>query len=265
MTRVRRAPTLAARSRLLIHRRRTARTVASAWQLAPLQAPASRRTVASCWFTIRFWQWRKLTTPTALTRRRRRAPSFARPSTSSVIILLSCWWFISVWILVLVCSGRPFNRQIPTYWIMNIDWLLSDLWSYFDAYSIVTKTCVSMFRLLIISLQLIESNGSLTRIIRLCCMKCEYWMFRTQSAEEVKEMTSADISAEEAQRLATWSTLATHMTPSIQRVVEFAKRVPGKWMHLGSTQSNTNNESNQFDGISLRFRGTITGRSADSG
>lgn len=28
-------------------------------------------------------------------------------------------------------------------------------------------------------------------------------------------------------RIATWSALATHMTPSIQRVVEFAKRVPG--------------------------------------
>ncbi|KZS08808.1 putative Ecdysone-induced protein 78C [Daphnia magna] len=33
--------------------------------------------------------------------------------------------------------------------------------------------------------------------------------------------------ADEARRIATWSALATHMTPSIQRVVEFAKRVPG--------------------------------------
>jgi hypothetical protein len=34
--------------------------------------------------------------------------------------------------------------------------------------------------------------------------------------------------ADETRRIATWSALATHMTPSIQRVVEFAKRVPGK-------------------------------------
>lgn len=33
----------------------------------------------------------------------------------------------------------------------------------------------------------------------------------------------------DARRIATWSALATHMTPSIQRVVEFAKRVPGKF------------------------------------
>lgn len=40
-------------------------------------------------------------------------------------------------------------------------------------------------------------------------------------------MKESSCSAEEAQRIATWSALATHMTPSIQRVVEFAKRVPG--------------------------------------
>ena len=45
-------------------------------------------------------------------------------------------------------------------------------------------------------------------------------------------MTSADVSVEEAQRLATWSTLATHITPSIQHVVEFAKRVPGKFIFI---------------------------------
>ena len=38
--------------------------------------------------------------------------------------------------------------------------------------------------------------------------------------------------ADEARRIATWSALATHMTPSIQRVVEFAKRVPGINIHL---------------------------------
>lgn len=37
-----------------------------------------------------------------------------------------------------------------------------------------------------------------------------------------------DGNVDDARRIATWSALATHMTPSIQRVVEFAKRVPGK-------------------------------------
>ena len=50
-----------------------------------------------------------------------------------------------------------------------------------------------------------------------------------QTAEEVEEMASANIGADDARRLATWSALAAHMTPSIQRVVEFAKRVPGKY------------------------------------
>lgn len=36
--------------------------------------------------------------------------------------------------------------------------------------------------------------------------------------------------ADDARRIATWSALATHMTPSIQRVVEFAKRVPGTYL-----------------------------------
>ncbi len=34
-------------------------------------------------------------------------------------------------------------------------------------------------------------------------------------------------SSDEARRIATWSAFASNMTPSIQRVVEFAKRVPG--------------------------------------
>ena len=46
--------------------------------------------------------------------------------------------------------------------------------------------------------------------------------FFTQPAVDGKK----DIS-EEQLRLATWSALASHVTPSIQRVVEFAKRVPG--------------------------------------
>ena len=36
-------------------------------------------------------------------------------------------------------------------------------------------------------------------------------------------------SNDETRRIATWSAFATHMTPSIQRVVEFAKRVPGSY------------------------------------
>lgn len=40
---------------------------------------------------------------------------------------------------------------------------------------------------------------------------------------------------DDARRIATWSALATHMTPSIQRVVEFAKRVPGTKLDLWST------------------------------
>ena len=36
---------------------------------------------------------------------------------------------------------------------------------------------------------------------------------------------------DETRRISTWSALATHMTPSIQRVVEFAKRVPGTKLH----------------------------------
>lgn len=39
--------------------------------------------------------------------------------------------------------------------------------------------------------------------------------------------SSASGVTDEERRIATWSALATHMTPSIQRVVEFAKRVPG--------------------------------------
>jgi hypothetical protein len=43
-----------------------------------------------------------------------------------------------------------------------------------------------------------------------------------------KEAQTVTVNADELRRIATWSTLATHITPSIQRVVEFAKRVPGQ-------------------------------------
>lgn len=41
------------------------------------------------------------------------------------------------------------------------------------------------------------------------------------------EQATNNGNVDDARRIATWSALATHMTPSIQRVVEFAKRVPG--------------------------------------
>nr|CAH0102594.1 unnamed protein product [Daphnia galeata] len=45
--------------------------------------------------------------------------------------------------------------------------------------------------------------------------------------ESVNNDPTNNNSNDETRRIATWSALATHMTPSIQRVVEFAKRVPG--------------------------------------
>lgn len=60
--------------------------------------------------------------------------------------------------------------------------------------------------------------------------KCFPWITRQVMDDGGNNDTPGGNSgnADEARRIATWSALATHMTPSIQRVVEFAKRVPGK-------------------------------------
>lgn len=60
-------------------------------------------------------------------------------------------------------------------------------------------------------------------------LKTVFHLGRQVMDESVNNDSTNNNSNDETRRIATWSALATHMTPSIQRVVEFAKRVPGSY------------------------------------
>lgn len=60
-------------------------------------------------------------------------------------------------------------------------------------------------------------------------LKTVFHLGRQVMDESVNNDPTNNNSNDETRRIATWSALATHMTPSIQRVVEFAKRVPGSY------------------------------------
>jgi len=57
------------------------------------------------------------------------------------------------------------------------------------------------------------------------------FMFQPAAAEgsspEGPEVASSTAESLEHQRVWLWQQFASHVTPSVQRVVEFAKRVPG--------------------------------------
>lgn len=46
------------------------------------------------------------------------------------------------------------------------------------------------------------------------------------------EVASSTVENEEMRRIWLWQQFAAHVTPTVQRVVEFAKRVPGTIAHL---------------------------------
>lgn len=46
------------------------------------------------------------------------------------------------------------------------------------------------------------------------------------------EVASSTVENEEMRRIWLWQQFAVHVTPTVQKVVEFAKRVPGKYEKL---------------------------------
>ena len=59
----------------------------------------------------------------------------------------------------------------------------------------------------------------------------KFAFFSTKSHSEGSsdpEVASSTMDALEQQKINMWQTFAVYMTPSIQRVVEFAKKVPGE-------------------------------------
>lgn len=54
-----------------------------------------------------------------------------------------------------------------------------------------------------------------------------FYIFQPSPACSNPEVASSTAESLEQQRIWLWQQFATHVTPSVQRVVEFAKRVPG--------------------------------------
>lgn len=55
-----------------------------------------------------------------------------------------------------------------------------------------------------------------------------FFYFQPSPTCSSPEVASSTAESAEHQRIWLWQQLATHVTPSVQRIVEFAKRVPGK-------------------------------------
>lgn len=69
-----------------------------------------------------------------------------------------------------------------------------------------------------------------SRIVAELVTDKERFFFHVKPAQGCSspEVASSTAESEEQQKIWLWQQLAAHITPTVQRVVEFAKRVPGK-------------------------------------